>query len=99
MAPKARQHPTSLKSDKLPAAIETPPLAGFLFRHLRDTDQEGGLVKRTNYKQEKRLKELEKQKKKEAKKERKLLRETASADEQHSSDDNGMPSAATCPTD
>lgn len=29
------------------------------------------MVKRTNYKQEKRLKELEKQKKKEAKKERK----------------------------
>ena len=33
------------------------------------------LVKRTNYKQEKRLKELEKQKKKEAKKERKSSRE------------------------
>lgn len=32
-------------------------------------------MKRTNYKQEKRLKELEKQKKKEAKKERKLNRE------------------------
>ena len=33
------------------------------------------MVKRTNYKQEKRLKELEKQKKKEAKKERKSTRE------------------------
>ncbi len=33
------------------------------------------MTKRTNYKQEKRLKELEKQKKKEAKKERKLNRE------------------------
>ena len=33
------------------------------------------MMKRTNYKQEKRLKELEKQKKKEAKKERKLKRE------------------------
>jgi hypothetical protein len=33
------------------------------------------LVKRTNYKQEKRLKELEKQKKKEAKKEKKSTRE------------------------
>jgi len=30
------------------------------------------LVKRTNYKQEKRIKELEKQKKKDAKKERKI---------------------------
>jgi hypothetical protein len=38
------------------------------------------LVKRTNYKQEKRLKELEKQKKKEAKKERKSSREKADAD-------------------
>lgn len=36
----------------------------------------GALVqKRTNYKQEKRLKELEKQKRKDAKKERKLERE------------------------
>jgi len=33
------------------------------------------LVKRTNYKQEKRLKELDKQKKKEAKKERKSNRD------------------------
>ena len=33
------------------------------------------LVKRTNYKQEKRLKELEKQKKKEAKKEKKSNRD------------------------
>lgn len=33
------------------------------------------VMKRTNYKQEKRSKELEKQKKKEAKKERKLKRE------------------------
>jgi len=32
-------------------------------------------MKRTNYKQEKRLKELEKQRKKEAKKERKLQKE------------------------
>jgi len=36
--------------------------------------------KRTNYKQEKRLKELEKQKKKEAKKERKLNKERTPAD-------------------
>jgi len=35
------------------------------------------LVKRTNYKQEKRLKELDKQKKKEAKKERKSNRDKA----------------------
>jgi len=35
----------------------------------------GATMKRTNYKQEKRLKELEKQRKKDAKKERKLLKE------------------------
>jgi hypothetical protein len=39
------------------------------------------LARRTNYKQEKRAKELDKIKKKEAKKERKLQRETATADE------------------
>ena len=39
-------------------------------------------MKRTNYKQEKRLKELEKQKKKEAKKERKLRRDNNPAAEQ-----------------
>ena len=33
------------------------------------------MTKRTNYKQEKRRKELEKQKKKEAKKERKLIKD------------------------
>ncbi|ADW17170.1 hypothetical protein Despr_0996 [Desulfobulbus propionicus DSM 2032] len=36
--------------------------------------------KRTNYKQEKRMKELEKQKKKEAKKERKLNKERMETD-------------------
>jgi hypothetical protein len=39
-------------------------------------------VKRTNYKQEKRIKELEKQKKKEAKKERKLRRDIVPENEQ-----------------
>lgn len=38
------------------------------------------MVKRTNYKQEKRLKELDKQKKKEAKKEKKNLREKPETD-------------------
>ncbi|WP_448874741.1 hypothetical protein [Desulfobulbus propionicus] len=87
MAPKARQHPTSLKSDKLPAVLKTPPLAGFLFGWGRYKCQGGGLVKRTNYKQEKRQKELEKQKKKDAKKERKLRRENAPATDQQHIDD------------
>lgn len=39
------------------------------------------MARKTNYKQEKRAKELDKIKKKEAKKERKLQRETATADE------------------
>lgn len=39
-------------------------------------------MKRTNYKQEKRIKELEKQKKKEAKKERKLRRDNVPENEQ-----------------
>ncbi|WP_310600762.1 hypothetical protein [Desulfobulbus sp.] len=37
-------------------------------------------MKRTNYKQEKRLKELEKQRKKEAKKERKSLKEQVASE-------------------
>lgn len=37
-------------------------------------------MKRTNYKQEKRIKELDKQKKKEAKKERKLNKEKTTPD-------------------
>ncbi len=44
-------------------------------------------MKRTNYKQEKRQKELEKQKKKDAKKERKLRRENAPATDQQHIDD------------
>ncbi len=40
------------------------------------------MAKRTNYKQEKRIKELEKQKKKEAKKERKLNKEKAPSGEE-----------------
>ena len=40
------------------------------------------MTKRTNYKQEKRLKELEKQKKKEAKKERKINRDKAGQSEE-----------------
>ena len=39
------------------------------------------MARRTNYKQEKRVKELEKQKKKDAKKERKLQREKENPEE------------------
>ncbi len=39
------------------------------------------MVRRTNYKNEKRTKELDKQKKKEAKKERKMNKDTSSPDE------------------
>ena len=42
---------------------------------IAQTKQRRPRMKRTNYKQEKRLKELEKQRKKEAKKERKLQKE------------------------
>lgn len=38
------------------------------------------MVKRTNYKQEKRIKELEKQKKKDAKKERKINKDRTAPD-------------------
>jgi hypothetical protein len=40
------------------------------------------VVKRTNYKQEKRIKELEKQKKKDAKKERKLNKDKSTSVEE-----------------
>ena len=45
------------------------------------------MVRRTNYKNEKRTKELDKQKKKEAKKERKLNKDKMSPDE----DEYGQP--------
>ena len=58
--------------------IENPVLrAGFVVNLCHTNELQRGIVltKRTNYKQEKRLKELEKQKKKEAKKEKKANRE------------------------
>jgi len=55
-----------------------------LFWHCLSTTAANGeivLARRTNYKQEKRVKELEKQKKKDAKKERKLQREKENPEE------------------
>lgn len=55
--------------------MDPAPAGSIVFGH-RPIAPTGVLVqKRTNYKQEKRLKELEKQKRKDAKKERKLERE------------------------
>lgn len=59
--------------------IPNPVLwAGFVVNlcHINTSQRGIVLTKRTNYKQEKRLKELEKQKKKEAKKEKKANRDT-----------------------
>ena len=59
--------------------IQNPVLwAGFVVNLCHTNESQRGIIlaKRTNYKQEKRLKELEKQKKKEAKKEKKANRDT-----------------------
>lgn len=58
--------------------------AGFIVNlcHTNEPQREMIVTKRTNYKQEKRLKELEKQKKKEAKKERKINRDKAAQPEE-----------------
>lgn len=59
--------------------IQNPVLwAGFVVNLCYTNESQRGIIlaKRTNYKQEKRLKELEKQKKKEAKKEKKANRDT-----------------------
>ena len=73
MARKVPPLPTSSRNVKN-SQHGAPASGGAPCRH-RSYKIAGARMKRTNYKQEKRLKEIEKQRKKEAKKERKLQKE------------------------